>query len=336
MSTVLDALAKADEKSGGPIGSIDPPAPPGPPRRPRLWTVLVVVLLLGGSFLFGLFSDPDPESVADPKVPEIPEARVANRDQVPRVAASPLRVATETANLGKATKAPQVPESGADAPVLVVPTENLNERDERQMARQGLRDQRLKARDAGRTSRKRAEAGDISREEYRAERRDQRALLKLERQGNQAARRASQLERRLELKAERQVAALAAVSDPAPEGTVPVVPKTPVEVAGEALASPTPREPRPADSIAMAPPEPPAGHSLEVRRWMPAGAPKVRIQILQWSTDDTRRFAFISVDGGRATRVTEGAVVGPLQVNTIYREMIEIEVAGKSVLLRAN
>ena len=87
---------------------------------------------------------------------------------------------------------------------------------------------------------------------------------------------------------------------------------------------------------ASVPAAPPEGHGLEVRRWVPAGAPAVRIQILQWSRDDARRFAFISVDGGRATRVGEGTVVGPLSIKTIYREMIEIEFAEKSFLLRAN
>jgi hypothetical protein len=84
------------------------------------------------------------------------------------------------------------------------------------------------------------------------------------------------------------------------------------------------------------PPEPPAGRVADIRRWSPSGQPKVAIQILQWSTNNARRFAYVSLDGGRATQVREGDQIGTLKVTRIYREVIEFGHDGGSFLLRAN
>lgn len=84
------------------------------------------------------------------------------------------------------------------------------------------------------------------------------------------------------------------------------------------------------------PTEPPVARRSEIRRWSPAGLPQVAIQILQWSRDDARRFAFVSVDGGRATQVREGDELGVLRVTRIYREVIEFGHAGGTFLLSAN
>ena len=71
-------------------------------------------------------------------------------------------------------------------------------------------------------------------------------------------------------------------------------------------------------------------------RYPPAGAPNIKIYLLQWSAEPGQRFAFLSFDGGRATQVREGDVVGDLTVLRIYEEMVEFSRGGGDFLLRAN
>jgi len=391
MSTVLDALAKADGKKPATGRSSLPPAGgPPPPSRARFWRILVLVLLIVSGFVIGLFSD-DEEDHAPAEVavtspgPNAGSAAVpikpaplagSSPDGGPRVALAPLTdvapaKADRTRPESVAAEAANPPNS-EDEPVALE-SAGVRERPDpgEKAERSRWRESRMAARDKAREARARAARGEISRDEYREERRALRAKARIEREGKQQDRREAQIARRLDLQArraarsaDRQANTRAAVAqDPfLPEatqgagevagqgqgGAVPspdgigesskplrggVVPEA-TEFAGVAPAvqQTAPIEAPPA----AAPATPPEGHGLEVRRWVPAGAPAVRIQILQWSRDDARRFAFISVDGGRATRVGEGTVVGPLSIKTIYREMIEIEFAEKSFLLRAN
>ncbi len=392
MSTVLDALAKADGKKPETGGSSSPPAGgPPPPSRSRFWRILGLVVLIVSGFFIGLFSDDEEDpapaelAVSSPgpnagsaAAPIKPAPLAGSRpDGGPRVALAPL---TDVAP-GKAdrTRPESVDAEAANLPNSndqAVAGESAGVREPRDPAekaeRSRWRESRMAARDKAREARARAATGEISRDEYREERRALRAQARIEREGKQQDRREAQIARRLDLQArraartaDRQANTGAAVArDPfLPEatqgagevaaqgqgGAVPrpegigepseplrgaVVPEA-TEFAGVAPAV-QPTAPIEASLVAAAPATPPEGHGLEVRRWVPAGAPPVRIQILQWSRDDARRFAFISVDGGRATRVGEGTVVGPLSIKTIYREMIEIEFAEKSFLLRAN
>jgi hypothetical protein len=394
VSTVLDALAKADAKKPEPGGSSLPPAGgPPPPSRSRFWRILGLLLLLVSGFFIGLFSEEEEENapvevaVTSP-APKSGSATVpikpaslddAAPDAGPRVALAPLTGVAA----GDAGKAPPVAGTGAanspgsdDRAAKEEPARIRKPLDSAAKAeRSRWRESRLAARDQAREARARVAKGEISRDQYREERRALRAQARIEREDQQQGRREAQIARRLDLQARRAARAAdreakkgaVAARDPfLPEATqgagavaaqgrgsavptadrigepgetgepgrVAVVPET-KEVGGVAPAvqSPALVEVSRAASVPAAPPE---GHGLEVRRWVPAGAPAVRIQILQWSRDDARRFAFISVDGGRATKVGEGTVVGPLSIKTIYREMIEIEFAEKSFLLRAN
>lgn len=81
---------------------------------------------------------------------------------------------------------------------------------------------------------------------------------------------------------------------------------------------------------APAPAEPP------VLRRPPGGAPQVSINILQWSAEPTRRFAFVTVDGGNVTQIREGDRIGGLTVKRIYEQMIEFGFNDTSFMLRAN
>lgn len=73
-----------------------------------------------------------------------------------------------------------------------------------------------------------------------------------------------------------------------------------------------------------------------VLRRAPGGAPQVAINILQWSTEPARRFAFVSVDGGNMTQVREGDHIGGLTIKHIHQQMIEFGFNDSTFLLRAN
>lgn len=86
----------------------------------------------------------------------------------------------------------------------------------------------------------------------------------------------------------------------------------------------------------LTPPQPAAPAAPPVLRHSPGGAPQVAINILQWSTEPGRRFAFVTVDGGNMTQVREGDHIGPLTVKHIHEQMIEFGYNDSSFLLRAN
>lgn len=108
-----------------------------------------------------------------------------------------------------------------------------------------------------------------------------------------------------------------------------VAPEPPVTVA----AIPPPE---PAAAAAPAPAAPAAAGTSPVLRRAPGGAPQVAINILQWSAEPGRRFAFVSVDGGNMTQVREGDRIGGLTVKHIHQQMIEFGFNDSTFLLRAN
>jgi hypothetical protein len=99
---------------------------------------------------------------------------------------------------------------------------------------------------------------------------------------------------------------------------------------------PPPAEEAPAVVASLPRPEPVQPASPQVLRRAPGGAPRVSINILQWSTEPGRRFAFVSVDGGGMTQVREGDRIGGLTVKQIHQQMIEFGFNDSSFLLRAN
>lgn len=108
-----------------------------------------------------------------------------------------------------------------------------------------------------------------------------------------------------------------------------VAPEPPVTVA----AIPPPE---PAAAAAPAPAAPAAAGTSPVLRRAPGGAPQVAINILQWSAEPGRRFAFVSVDGGNMTQVREGDRIGGLTIKHIHQQMIEFGFNDSTFLLRAN
>lgn len=344
MSTVLDALAKADVNKVG-EASLSRPTPSGggPPPGRRGWKVVVFFGLVGAAFIVGMFGDRSEEvgPTEDPaEVLVVPEAGSgAERWALAKsTQGSPLVVEPGVGQKAMVEPLAARPENPTKADPEALAAPNAQEgmdptksaaQTERRKTRGAWRDKQMEARDAARAARGRVLKGEISRDEYRDERRQKRVARKVDRSGNREAQRAAQRETRAKIRKNASpptVGAVASADTPAP-----------AIVSGPEVAAPLPPQaPVPGVAATSAPSDPPEGHALEIRRWVPSGAPAVRIQILQWSRDDERRFAFLSVDGGRATRVTEGTVVGPLQVKTLYREMIEFEFDGKSFLLRAN
>ena len=83
-------------------------------------------------------------------------------------------------------------------------------------------------------------------------------------------------------------------------------------------------------------PSPPAEQMAAAVRRSPTGAPQVAINIVQWSSAPTRRFAFVTVDGSAMTQVREGDRVGGLTVKRIYQRAVEFGYNDSSFLMRAN
>jgi len=98
------------------------------------------------------------------------------------------------------------------------------------------------------------------------------------------------------------------------------------------VAALPPSEPAPAPVAAP----PAAAGAMQVLRRAPGGAPQVAINILQWSAEPGRRFAFVSVDGGNMTQVREGDRIGGLTIKHIHQQMIEFGFNDSTFLLRAN
>jgi len=128
-----------------------------------------------------------------------------------------------------------------------------------------------------------------------------------------------------------------AVGDPATdaraEGEVAQPGDEPTAAPEEPTAVAAVRAPEPPAPV-LAAPAPAA--SRPVLRRAPGGAPQVAINILQWSAEPGRRFAFVSVDGGNMTQVREGDHIGGLTIKHIHQQMIEFGFNDSTFLLRAN
>ena len=122
-----------------------------------------------------------------------------------------------------------------------------------------------------------------------------------------------------------------AAHDDSGEGEVPDA----GAAAPDAVAKPA-AEPPPTTLASLPPPAAAAPAQPQVLRRAPGGAPQVAINILQWSAEPERRFAFVSVDGGGMTQVREGDHIGGLTVKHIHEQTIEFGYNDSSFVLRAN
>ncbi len=129
----------------------------------------------------------------------------------------------------------------------------------------------------------------------------------------------------------------AAVPAPVAAPVAAVAPVPAAVPAPVAAVAPAPA-PAPVPAVAVLPAarQPAPDRLAKALRYPPAGAPNIKIYLLQWSAEPEQRFAFLSFDGGRATQVREGDVVGDLKVLRIYEEMVEFSRGGGDFLLRAN
>lgn len=385
MSTVLDALRKAEEgrDRGGGGGFVDEP-PPEPPRRGGrrwLWVLLGLVALVvafAGGFELSGDEAPEPEVVAE--TDEVIETRVAAAPEPPTEVApappregalpppplrqkerevEPVEVAPPTTNNAPAAvKMPKM--SDRRRRVLERVKERRAERESRRESRWANRQQSQGLRDAIR-----AAATPEERERLLEEFREVRRIARAERKAAAAERRLDREEQKLadgahdvtglwDPKAEaprRDVAParVAAARPPAsPPVAAPAAPRAePPPVAAARPGAPVPAEAPPPEAAEPAPAEattdgpattvalgPPKKEGL---RRPPSGAPQVRINILQWSSDPRRRFAYMSIDGNPAmTQVREGESYQGLTVKRIFPEQVEFAHQGSIFVLRAN
>ena len=92
----------------------------------------------------------------------------------------------------------------------------------------------------------------------------------------------------------------------------------------------------PSPAPTAAPTELELASARTVRR-PPAGAPAVRVNVLQWSPDPARRFVYVSVVGEPAmTQVREGEDYQGMKVKRIYPAQVEFLHGGESFVLAAN
>ncbi|MEW6268317.1 MAG: hypothetical protein AB1689_03355, partial [Thermodesulfobacteriota bacterium] len=118
------------------------------------------------------------------------------------------------------------------------------------------------------------------------------------------------------------------------EPVAPVPVRDPAPAAAGAADSGAGRHEEP---VALAAVKPESGTAQPpVLRRPPGGAPQVSINILQWSVEPARRFAFVTVDGGNMRQVREGDRIGGLTVKRIYEQMIEFGFNDSTFMLRAN
>lgn len=105
-----------------------------------------------------------------------------------------------------------------------------------------------------------------------------------------------------------------------------------------ALAPAPAQEPdaAPVDEAALEPePEPDTSpETLVDTGRSPPGAPKVALSFLQWSTDPSRRFAFISIDGAPSQRIREGEVAAGLTVAAITPTGVQFKREGTLFVIR--
>ncbi len=359
MSTVLDALRKADENNAreGVGGYGDEPPSRRPRRRGPRWPWLLLGLVaLVGAFAGGLeLSGDDGASTAEVEnVAESPEANVgpvhvASAPEAGSPAAPPARRETSEAPV----KAPE-PAVGAIAPREVRPPKVarpdasqapqmsekrrrvldrvLVRREEREARRQGRfanREQSQELRDAIR-----AAATPEEREVLLDEFREIRRIARAERSAASSERRLDREEENLGI----VEAEPAGAGTPPPTQVAAVARPRRAAVRGDAPAP----VPPPAQPVAVPPPPQPIAQAAPVPadeglRRPPSSAPQVRINILQWSNDPGRRFAYMSIDGNSAmTQVREGESYQGLTVTRIFPEQVEFAHQGSTFLLRAN
>lgn len=364
MSTVLDALRKAEQGRDRGAGGYPDDLPPEPPRRggPRwLWVLLALVALVG-AFAGGLElsggGDDTPEETVVAEVGVAEEAAPARPAPPVEVASAPepaLRItppertkpkpraakiksparADLDAKVERQTRVPvdmhdAPPESGAPQmsekrrKILERVMDRRKEREERRANRLASREESQGLREAIRSA-----TNPEEREALLAEFREIRRIARAERKAAAAERRVERVEQK--------------VGDPAPEPAPAPAPRVAAVARPEPAPAPAlapPPEPPPAPAAAAAPRTvvlqagAPADEGL---RRPPSGAPQVRINILQWSNDPGRRFAYMSIEGNPAmTQVREGESFQGLTVTRIYPETVEFAHEGSKFLLRAN
>lgn len=382
MSTVLDALRKAEEgrDRGGGGGFVDEP-PPEPPRRGGrrwLWVLLGLVALVAafaGGFEMSGDDAPAPEVVAE--TDEVVEARVAAAPEPPTDVApaspregglpppplrkrerevEPVEVApVTTENAPAAVKIPKMSERRRR--VLERVKERRAEREARRKSRWANRQESQGLRDAIRGA-----ATPEERERLLEEFREVRRIARAERKAAAAERRLAKEEQKLaegahevtgvwdptakaprrdvppaRVAAARPTTSPAAAAPSAPAGAPPPPPAAVPSGAPAPAGEPSPdavaavaAEPT-TTTVALGPPK------KEGLRRPPSGAPQVRINILQWSSDPRRRFAYMSIDGNPAmTQVREGESYQGLTVKRIFPEQVEFAHQGSIFVLRAN
>ena len=241
--------------------------------------------------------------------------------------ASPTEVGSDSAATQAQAKAESRPP--APAPEAGLPGDGgeapgvraVQER--RQARRQSREDSRREANDMREAVQN--AASEEERQALIAKFREQRATARAER-------RAEDAERRLRMEAQAQ--SRAAVARPVGQnlaGTPEYVPAAGrlttggrLETAGASSGSGRP---------AVDAPDP----DRKVLRRAPSGAPSVRINILQYSRDPDRRFAYMSLEGQPAmTQVREGESYQGLTVKRIFPDVVEFDHSGSLFLLRAN
>lgn len=363
MSTVLDALKKAQEGSGrGAGGGFSEEPPPGRRKRgPRLFWVLLGIFALavafaGGLELSGGGSEEASEEVAsvDPGVAGGGEVEV--REVVAVAPVPPPEVAVEPADPPAAPPVAKIEVAPREVKPVVADqsatgeTRPAAEREpqmsekrrralERVLARredrEKRRDKRLAQRQETQGIRDAIRAAETpeERESLLEEFRERRAIARAERRAAAAEKRLSRAEERVSVETS---------DDPRAE-----MGRRGIEIGpppGRRAAEPPPPPPPAAPVVAPAPlPAPPAVVAAsalrrdEGLRRPPTGAPKVRINILQYSDDPGRRFAYLSVEGNPAmSQVREGESYQGLTVTRIYPETVEFAHQGTTFLLRAN
>jgi hypothetical protein len=239
--------------------------------------------------------------------------------------ASPTEVASDSTAMQAQAKA----DSRPPAPVAGMPAE------EREALSVGsLQERRQTRRDAREDSRRESQRMRKAMQNAGSEEERQALIAKFREQRDtaRAERRAEDAERRLRLEA--QARSRAAVARPVEQnlaGTAEYVPAAGplttggrLETAGASSGSGRP---------AVDAPDP----DRKVLRRAPSGVPSVRINILQYSRDPDRRFAYMSLEGQPAmTQVREGESYEGLTVKRIFPDVVEFDHSGSLFLLRAN
>lgn len=358
MSTVLDALRKAQDGDARGSGGLGDEPPSRPPRKggPRIVWIVLGLIALVGAFAGGLelsgggSSTPPEETVveAEAVVEPVEVAAVADPEPAPPARVEPAgpppqeRVPVARSEPAPREVKPAPTFNNAPAGVKQKPMSEKRRRVlERVMARREERESRRENRFA-----KREESQGLRaaiRSAGTPEERD--ALLTEFRQIREIARaerKAASAERRIVREEERIAAGAYSTSgewDPMTPRSEPRVQPAPGVRPAPAAAPAIVRAPPPAPAAGSGKPLvlSASGPSDEGLRRPPSNAPQVRINILQYSNDPGRRFAYMSVEGNPAmTQVREGESYQGLTVKRIFPEQVEFAHQGATFLLRAN